>query len=151
MATLRDITDFSEFAKLPNANELVIEDFRTHEGRVGGPFEGLPVILVHHVGAKTGKTRVSPMGYFPQDDGSMIVGATNGGRPTNPNWYHNLKANPRIDVEVGTEKFPVVVEEIDGQDRTDAWVRIAAIAPGYADQRNHTSRTIPLLRLTRVD
>jgi deazaflavin-dependent oxidoreductase (nitroreductase family) len=150
MTRLRDITSFEELATLPNANEQVIEDFRANEGRVGGPFEGLPVILIHHVGAKTGTARVSPLGYFPQADGTMIIGATNGGLPANPAWYHNLKANPRIDVEVGTEEFTVVVEELTGPEREVVWGPIATIAPGYAAQQQNTSRLIPLLRLTRA-
>jgi deazaflavin-dependent oxidoreductase (nitroreductase family) len=108
------------------------------------------MILIHHVGAKTGTTRVSPLGYFPQADGSMVIGATNGALPENPAWYHNLKANPRIDVEVGTEMFAVVAAEITGQEWDAAWAAIAAVAPGYADYRNQTSRPIPLVRLTRA-
>jgi deazaflavin-dependent oxidoreductase (nitroreductase family) len=150
MTNLRDVKDFADLANVPNVNEQVIEDFRANGGRVGGPFEGLPVILIHHLGAKTGTARVSPLGYFPQADGSMIIGATNGGLPDNPAWYHNLKANPRIDVEVGTEKFAVVVEEIMGPQREAAWAPIAAIAPGYAAQQQNATRAIPLLRLTRV-
>jgi deazaflavin-dependent oxidoreductase (nitroreductase family) len=151
MANLRDVKDFQDLAYVPDLNEQVIEDFRANQGRVGGPFEGLPVILIHHIGAKTGTPRVSPLGYFPQEDGSMLIGATNGGLPANPAWYHNLKANPRIDVEVGAEKFAVVAEELTGQERTAAWARIAIIAPGYGDYQNHTPRTIPLMRLTRAN
>jgi deazaflavin-dependent oxidoreductase (nitroreductase family) len=151
MTKLRDVKDFQDLANIPNVNEQVIDDFRANEGRVGGPFEGLPVILIHHVGAKTGTTRVSPLGYFPQNDGTMIIGATNGGLPENPAWYHNLKANPRIDVEVGTETFAVEVAEITGPEREAAWAPIAEIAPGYAAQQQNTSRMIPLLRLTRAN
>ncbi len=87
-------------------NQQIIDEFRANEGRVGGMFEGAPMILIHHVGAKTGTERVSPLVYFPEDDGKMVIVASKGGAPENPAWYHNLKANPKIDVEVGTRDVP---------------------------------------------
>lgn len=151
MTNLRDVKDHKDLVNLPNRNEQVIEDFRANEGRVGGPYEGKPIILIHHVGAKTGAKRVTPMAYFAQDDGSMVIVASNRGSLENPAWYHNLKANPRIDVEVGAETFPVVVEEITGEARDGAWAGILEAIPGVAEYQKMTSRTIPLLRLTRVN
>ncbi len=86
-------------------NQKIIEEFRANEGRAGGYFEGAHMILIHHIGAKSGTVRVAPLVYFPQDDGSLVIIASKGGAPTNPDWYHNLKANPKFDVEVGTETF----------------------------------------------
>ena len=87
-------------------NEKIIKEFRANEGRVGGPFTGSPMILIHHVGARTGTERVAPLVYFPQPDGSMLIIASRRGAPTNPDWYHNLKANPKIDVEVAPTASP---------------------------------------------
>ena len=74
-------------------NTQIIEEFRANDGRVGGPWEGTPLILVHHIGAKSGIEHVTPLGCFPQGDGRFLVVASNGGSPTHPAWYHNLKAN----------------------------------------------------------
>jgi deazaflavin-dependent oxidoreductase (nitroreductase family) len=130
-------------------NEKIIEEFRANEGRVGGPFEGAPMILIHHVGAKSGTVRVSPLVYFPQDDGSMVIVASKAGAPTNPDWYHNVKANPRFEVEVGTETFPVTAEEVLGEERDAVWQKVVAQNPGFGEYQQKTTRVIPLLRLVR--
>jgi deazaflavin-dependent oxidoreductase (nitroreductase family) len=130
-------------------NDKIIEEFRANEGRVGGPFEGAPMILIHHVGAKSGTVRVAPLVYFPQDDGSMVIIASKGGAPTNPDWYHNVKANPVFDVEVGTETFPVRAEEIVGEERDAVWQKAVAERPGFGEYQQKTTRTIPVLRLVR--
>jgi deazaflavin-dependent oxidoreductase (nitroreductase family) len=132
-------------------NSKIIEEFRANEGRVGGPFEGAPMILVHHIGAKSGKERVTPLVWFPQDDGSLVIIASKGGAPTNPDWYHNLKANPTIGVEVGTETFTVTAEEVTGPERDEIWSKVAAERPGFGEYQEKTTRTIPVLRLTRQD
>jgi deazaflavin-dependent oxidoreductase (nitroreductase family) len=129
-------------------NQQIIDEFRANAGRVGGPFEGAPMILIHHVGAKTGTERVSPLVYFPEEDGRMIIIASKGGAPENPAWYHNLKANPKIDVEVGTETFAVVAEEVTGEERARIWERVVAERPGFGEYQQKTSRAIPVLRLT---
>jgi deazaflavin-dependent oxidoreductase (nitroreductase family) len=151
MTNLRDVKDFKDLANVPDLNGQVIDDFRANGGRVGGPYEGAPIILVHHVGAKTGTKRVSPMMYFPQEDERMVIVASNEGALRNPAWYHNLMANPRTDVEVGAETFSVVVTEITGEERDAVWTGILAMVPSLAEFQKMTSRTIPLLRLTRVN
>jgi len=151
MTNLRDVRDFKDLVNVPNLNQQVIDDFRTNGGRVGGPYEGAPIILVHHVGAKTGAKRVTPVMYFPQEDGSMIILASDQGAPANPAWYHNLKANPQTDIEAGADTFPVAVEEVTGEQRDAAWSAILAVNPSFGELQKMTSRTIPLLRLTRVD
>ena len=132
-------------------NASIIEEFRANEGRVGGMFEGAPMILIHHVGAKTRTERVSPLVYFPEDGGRMLIIASKGGSPTNPDWYHNLKANPRINVEVGTQTFPVSAEELDPSERDQVWARLVAERPGFGEYQERTTRTIPVVRLTPVD
>ena len=95
-------------------NTKMIEEFRANEGRVGGPWAGTTLILIHHIGARSGTGRVTPLGYSRQGDGRFAIVASNGGSPAHPDWYYNLKANPRIKVEVGTETMTVLAEELDG-------------------------------------
>jgi deazaflavin-dependent oxidoreductase (nitroreductase family) len=130
-------------------NRKVIEEFRANGGKVGGQFAGAPMILVHHVGAKSGVERVSPMVYFTDGDRMLIV-ASAAGSPKNPDWYHNLKARPKVDVEVGTETFPVVVEELQADERAQKWAQITAAMPGFAEYQEKTSRVIPVLALARA-
>jgi deazaflavin-dependent oxidoreductase (nitroreductase family) len=130
-------------------NEQIIDEFRANEGRVGGMFEGAPMIIIHHVGAKSGTVRESPLVYFPQDDGRIMIIASKGGAPTNPDWYHNLKANPEFDVEVGTETFRVKSEEITGEERDALYASAVVIRPGFGEYQEKTSRTIPVFMLTR--
>lgn len=130
-------------------NRQVIEEFRANGGRVGGRFEGATMILVHHLGAKSRTERVTPLVYFPDGD-RMVIVASKGGAPTNPDWYHNLVAHPRVDVEVGTETFPVDVTELAGQEREDVWTRLVTAMPGFGEYQQGSTRTIPLLALTRV-
>jgi deazaflavin-dependent oxidoreductase (nitroreductase family) len=130
-------------------NAKIIEEFRANEGRVGGPFEGAPMILIHHIGAKSGTERVTPLVYFPEGD-EMIIVASKGGAPTNPDWYHNLKANPTIEVEVGTETFPVVASEPEGEERDEIWNRVVEASPGFGEYQAKVERTIPVLVLARA-
>ena len=130
-------------------NRKVIDEFRANEGKVGGPFAGAPMILVHHFGAKSGVERVSPMVYFPDGERLLIV-ASAAGSPKNPDWYHNLKANPQVPVEVGADTFPVVVEELASTERAEKWAAITAVMPGFAEYQEKTSRQIPVLALSRA-
>jgi deazaflavin-dependent oxidoreductase (nitroreductase family) len=131
-------------------NQKIIEEFRANGGKVGGPFEGATMILVHHIGARSGTERVTPLVTFPQDDGRYVIIASKAGAPTNPDWYHNLKAHPKVDVEVGTETFPVEVAELTGAEREAVWSEVKAANPGFAGYEEKTTRTIPVLQLTRV-
>ncbi|MBB5874456.1 deazaflavin-dependent oxidoreductase (nitroreductase family) [Allocatelliglobosispora scoriae] len=132
-------------------NRRIIEEFRANEGRVGGPFEGAPMMLMHHIGVKSGTERVSPLVYFPQEDGRMVVIASDGGAPANPGWYYNLKANPKVTVEVGTETFSAVAEEIAGEAREALWPALVAERPGFGEYQAKVTRTIPVFALTRQD
>ncbi|HEX8201890.1 MAG TPA: nitroreductase family deazaflavin-dependent oxidoreductase [Isosphaeraceae bacterium] len=131
-------------------NTGIIEEFRTNEGKVGGRFEDHPLILIHHVGAKTGTERLTPVGCFPRPHGRFVIVASNGGAQTNPDWYHNLKARPEIDAEFGTEAFAVAVRELEGDEREEAWADIVGAVPAVADTQNKTGRQIPVLLLTRI-
>jgi deazaflavin-dependent oxidoreductase (nitroreductase family) len=131
-------------------NQQIIEEFRANAGRVGGMFEGMPMILIHHIGAKSGVERITPLAHFPEDDDNTVIVASNGGADTHPAWYHNLTANPKIDVEVGTERYTVVAEELPRPERDEVWKRVVAERPGFGDYELKTDRLIPLVRLTRV-
>lgn len=130
-------------------NALVIDEFRSQGGRVSGPLAGTPLILVHHVGARSGTERVVPLAYLNWSDGQFLIIASDGGSPRHPAWYHNLKAHPEITVEVGTETFSAVAEELDPAARTAAWEAIVAQAPAAGEFQARTNRTIPVFILTR--
>src|SRR5437867_275307 len=131
-------------------NAGIIEEFRANQGKVGGMFEGTPILLVHHTGARTDKVRVNPLAY--QADGDrLVVVASKGGAPTNPDWFHNLKANPRATVEVGTEKFDVMAKVAEGEERERLWARQKELMPGFAEYEKKTTRQIPVIILERVD
>jgi deazaflavin-dependent oxidoreductase (nitroreductase family) len=129
-------------------NTQIIEEFRANEGRVGGQFEGASMILIHHTGARSGTERVSPLVYFP-DGERMVIIASAGGAPKNPDWYHNLKAHPHTTAEVGKETFTVDVVELTGDERDDLWARIVDAMPGFGEYQRKVTRQIPLLALTR--
>ena len=130
-------------------NTKIIEEFRANEGRVGGDLAGTTIILIHHVGARSGIERVSPLGCFPQPGGRFAIVASNGGSPTHPSWYYNLKANPRIEVELGTERFTVVADELRGAARADLWPKLLAMSSSLREFATKTRRRIPVFMLTR--
>ena len=128
-------------------NDRIIAEFRENEGRVGAPFEGQSILLLHSIGAKSGEPRVNPLATFP-DSGGWIIVASAGGQPKHPAWYHNLVAHPEVEIEVGTETVPVRAEIVtDGYDAL--WSSITARMPGFQGYQDRVDRTIPLVRLTR--
>ena len=129
-------------------NNNIINEFRANEGRVGGPFKGAPMLLLHHTGAKSGKIRVNPLVYLADGDRLLVFGSK-GGAPTNPDWFHNLRANPAATVEVGTDKFAVEAEELTGEERDRLFAKQAGLMPAFADYQTKTSRTIPVVALKR--
>lgn len=134
-------------------NTQIIEEFRANEGRVGGPFEGATMIIIHTKGAKTGAERETPLVRFPQADGSNWIVASAAGAPKHPAWYHNIVANPTFEAEFGTETATVKATELAGDEREAAWDAIVAVAPGFADYKTKTDpigRVIPILRLDPV-
>lgn len=132
-------------------NTQVIEEFRANEGRVGGPFEGAPMVLVHHRGRRSGTERVNPMMYLPGEGGTIYVFASKAGAPDNPDWYHNLVDAGRGEVEVGTERYPVTVEELTGSRRDEVYAEQAQRYPGFAEYAEKAApRVIPVLALTHA-
>jgi deazaflavin-dependent oxidoreductase (nitroreductase family) len=136
-----------------NWNDKTITEFRANEGRVGGYFEGAPVVLVHHRGRKSGRDYVTPTMYLADenDRDTIYVFATKGGAPTNPDWYFNLIAASEGSVERGTETYPVTVDELTGTERDRIYDEQARRYPGFADYARQTAgvRTIPVLALRR--
>jgi deazaflavin-dependent oxidoreductase (nitroreductase family) len=135
-------------------NQQIIEDFRAHEGRVGGPFEGAPMVLVHHIGRRSGTERVTPLVYLPDEEhpGSIYIFASKAGAPDHPDWYHNLVTAGTTTVEVGTETYQVRVEELTGAERDRIYAAQVERMPGFGEYAEKTAgvRVIPVLRLTRV-
>ena len=127
-------------------NDKIIEEFRANEGRVGGNFEGAPLLLLHTVGARTGQERVHPMMY-QQVDGGYAVFASKGGAPTNPDWYHNLLAQPQVSAEIGTGTVKLVARVTAGEERDRIWTAQKAAYPGFADYEAKTTREIPVVVL----
>lgn len=135
-------------------NEKTIAEFRANEGRVGGPFEGAPVTLIHHRGRKSGRDYVSPVMYLADEDDPAIiyVFGSKAGAPTHPDWYYNLVSAGSARVEVGTETYPVTVSEIKGAQRDRIFAEQARRYPGFAGYAQKTAgiRTIPVLALRRA-
>ena len=129
-------------------NAAVIKEFRDNEGKVGGPFEGAPVLLLTTKGAKTGKARVIPA-MFLQDSDRVLVFASKSGAPTHPDWYHNLVANPDVTVEVGTETYAARATVLTGDERDEKYAQQATLYPGFADYEKKTTRKIPVVALAR--
>ncbi len=135
-------------------NAKTIEEFRANEGRVGGTFEGSPLVLLHHRGRKSGEPYVTPVMYLPDEaDADVIyVFATRGGTPVNPDWYYNLTAEGAGSVERGTETYDVTVRDVTGDERDRIYAEQARRYPGFAEYERQTEgvRTIPVLELRRA-
>ncbi len=130
-------------------NTQIIQEFRANGGKVGGPFEGAPLLLLHSTGAKSGQERVNPVMYLA-DGPRMYVFASKAGAPDNPDWYHNLLAHPEATVEVGEDTFGVRATVITGPERDEIYGRQAALNPGFAEYQAKTSRVIPVVALDRA-
>ena len=131
----------------PDFNAQIIDEFRANEGRVGGMFEGMTLLLLHDTGAKSGKSHIHPLVYHGED-GRYVIFASKGGAPTNPAWYHNLKAYPDARIEVGTEHFDVTATELTGEERDRIFRAQAQRAPQFAEYEKNTDRRIPVIALT---
>ncbi|ETD34303.1 nitroreductase/quinone reductase family protein [Williamsia sp. D3] len=130
-------------------NDEIIKEFRANHGKVGGNFEGAPLLLLHHKGIKSGKRYVTPLVYLPKDGVSYIF-ASAAGADEDPQWYRNLLADPATEVEIGDDTVPVTVSEVTGADRDRIYAEQAGLMPGFADYEKKTSRTIPVLALSRA-
>jgi deazaflavin-dependent oxidoreductase (nitroreductase family) len=128
-------------------NDQIIEEFRANGGRVGGMFEASQLLLLHHTGAKSGQSRINPLAYL-SDDGRYAVFASKAGAPTNPDWYHNVKAQPAVKVELGSETFDAVASEATGEERDRLYRTQAERSPQFAEYEQKTERVIPVIVLT---
>jgi deazaflavin-dependent oxidoreductase (nitroreductase family) len=132
-------------------NATIIEEFRANRGRVGGPWADTPMILIHHIGARSGIERVTPLACWAQPGGRYAIVASSGGSPADPDWCRNLRAHPTITVEVGARAFPVRAEELDDTARAELWPQLVADAPDLGRHQAKTTRQIPVFMLTRLD
>lgn len=130
-------------------NSKIIADFRANGGKVGPPFEGTPLLLLHTTGAKSGNERVNPVAYRADGD-ALVVFASKAGAPTNPDWYHNLRANPKVTAEVGTDTRELVARVAEGDERHRLWEAQKTEFPGFADYESKTDRQIPVVILDPV-
>jgi deazaflavin-dependent oxidoreductase (nitroreductase family) len=126
---------------LDGFNRGIVEEFRANDGKVGG-LPGGELLLLHTTGAKSGKPRLSPLAYLSIDGRMLIVGSYLGA-PKDPAWVHNLRANPRARVEVGTEAYDVVAHEVPRERRDELYTRVTQLAPVLADYQSKTDRVIP--------
>ena len=131
-------------------NQAVIREFRANQGRISGPREGMPILLLTMTGAKTGRTLVRPLCYS-RDKERIVVIASYGGSERNPPWYHNLIANPVVTVELGTETFKAKATEVHGAERERLFEAQSEQMPFFRDYQNKTRRKIPVVALTPID
>jgi deazaflavin-dependent oxidoreductase (nitroreductase family) len=137
------VNDFNQF------NQNLIEEFRTHDGKVTGVFEGAPLLLLTTTGAKTGRKHTTPLVYF-QDGDRIVVFGSKGGAPTHPAWYHNLVANPDVTVELPGETLEARAVTADGAERDRIWSAQKELMPGFKDYEAKTDRQIPVVVLERA-
>ena len=136
---------------MPDWNSKIIEEFRANDGKVGGPFEGAPVLLLHTVGARTGQQRVNPVMYQAVPGGYAVF-ATKAGAPDNPDWYHNLLAHPQVSAEIGSQTVDLKARVAEGSERETIWTAQKAAYPGFAEyeEKTKTIRQIPVVILEPV-
>jgi deazaflavin-dependent oxidoreductase (nitroreductase family) len=133
-------------ADVDDFNSQIIKEFRENGGKVGGGFEGAPMLLLTTVGAKSGATRVNPMMYLA-DGERRYVFASKAGAPTNPDWYYNLLAHPEVSIEVGDQRVDVLATPLTGTDRDRIYAEQARLYPGFAEYEEKTDRVIPVVAL----
>ena len=130
-------------------NEQIIDEFRSSGGHPGGFFESTPVLLLHNTGARSGATRINPLVYA-EHDGAYIVTASKGGADSHPDWYYNVRANPDVTVEVGSESFEASATVHDsGQERAALYQLLEAVFPTFTEYKTKTDRVIPVIVLQR--
>ena len=127
-------------------NKQIIDEFHANGGKVGGPFEGANMLLLTTTGARSGNSHTTPLVYLPDGD-RMIIFASAAGAPKHPAWYHNLRAQPKVTVEVGTSKLDVNAATLNGEERARYWDKMIAQMPGFADYQKKTTREIPVIAL----
>ncbi|MGD0752132.1 MAG: nitroreductase family deazaflavin-dependent oxidoreductase [Anaerolineales bacterium] len=130
-------------------NQGIIQEFRANAGKVGGPFAGKSLLLLHTIGAKSGEARINPVACI-RDGDRLVVIASKGGAPTNPDWYYNVRTNPLVTVETGSEQFQARATFALEPERTRLYDQMVAMMPGFAEYQQKTTRIIPVIILTRV-
>ena len=135
---------------MTDRNAGIIEEFRTHEGKVGGFFEGRTLLLLTHRGARTGRVRTNPLAYRREGDRIFVFGSK-GGSPSHPDWYRNLRANPEVTVEIGTRSFPAKAVEVTGPERDEIYARQVADWPQFGTYQAKVDRTIPVVELVPTE
>jgi len=133
---------------LDQMNRQVVEEFRANGGKVGGMFEGSPIVLLTTTGAKSGQPRLSPLVYF-DIDGRILIAGSMGGAPKAPAWVHNLRAHPDVHVEIGEDSYDAVARELPREERDALYPRVVEKAPQFGEYQAKTTRVIPLFELTR--
>lgn len=132
-------------------NQGIIDEFRANDGKVGGPMGGMPLVLLHHTGAKSGTERVNPLAYQRLGDDSVAVFASKGGAPSNPDWYYNLVANPNASIEIGTDRYDVTARVATGDERRRIWEKQKEAFPNFAEYETTSGgREIPVVVLDRA-
>ena len=143
------MTETPDAGTMKAFNKNIVDEFRANNGKVGGQFEGANLLLLTSTGAKSGQPRLAPLAYFTID-GKMIIIGSKAGADTNPDWVHNLRANPRAHIEVGTDAYDVSSRELPKAERDEIFDKVVAAAPGFGEYQSNTSRIIPLFELLRV-
>jgi deazaflavin-dependent oxidoreductase (nitroreductase family) len=143
------MTEVPDAEAMKAFNKNIVDEFRSNGGKVGGPFEGATLLLLTSTGAKSGQPRLAPLAYLTID-GKIIVIGSKAGADTNPDWVHNLRANPRAHIEVGTDAYDVIARELPSDERDATYPKVVALAPAFGDYQAKTSRIIPLFELQRA-
>jgi deazaflavin-dependent oxidoreductase (nitroreductase family) len=129
-------------------NTSIIKEFRANAGKVGGPFAGKTLLILHTIGAKSGREHINPVAYIT-DGNRFVIIASKGGAPINPDWYYNIVANPQVTLEVGTEKITARASITTEPERTRLYNKMIEMMPGFAEYQKKTTRIIPVIILTR--
>ncbi len=131
-------------------NQQIIDEFRANDGTVETMGFGRGLVLVHHLGARTGTERITPLAAIPSDDGGWLIAASKAGAPDNPDWYHNLRAHPEVTLEApGEGVVEVRARVLEGEERDAVWARLTAASEGFRSYEQKTTRVIPVIELSR--
>jgi deazaflavin-dependent oxidoreductase (nitroreductase family) len=143
------MTEVPDMEAMKAFNKNIVDEFRSNGGKVGGPFEGATLLLLHSTGAKSGQPRLAPLAYLTID-GKIIIVGSKAGADTNPDWVHNLRANPRAHIEIGNDTYDVIARELPQEERDETYPKVVELAPGFGEYQAKTSRVIPLFELQRA-
>jgi deazaflavin-dependent oxidoreductase (nitroreductase family) len=143
------MSDIPSADLMKDFNKSIVDEFRANDGKVGGQFAGANLLLLTTTGAKSGQPRLAPLAYFTID-GKLIIIGSKAGADTNPDWVHNLRANPAAHIEVGSDAYDVTSRELSKAERDGLFDKIVAAAPGFGEYQSKTSRVIPLFELQRI-